>query len=366
MFWFVRGRLIMPRVPANRSIRFGAPHTTAQTSQPPAPARRTSSRLAAKSPATQEGGFRFLDLPVKLRVVCYQYLLPTEAEPHLLVYNPLVDAQKQTFLSLWRTCKTINNELPTISSLLSAGAIIPTVEVGRRIPSSTDSWEEQHSKRTSPTLWEPILKYLMPVLPEARYLHIRYPGLNGWEPWLEDWKNSDVAREAMHQWLWVHADDFSEIVDEVDEDGNEDADGHPSQGKTLLLDLEIANGSYIPYLYVSLLSQAISNLDAITLLEVELLEERSRTIAENAERERYPEYYERRNHEYYQSTLELLEEETQNLEKLKTMHEDFESSGFQLVSVDANRYGDFNGTICKWSADHRSTIRTYTVKMTEL
>ena len=146
----------MPRVPTNRSIRL-EPAGTAPTQSPAA---RRSSRLAAKegAPATQEGGFRFLDLPVEVRLMSYRYLLPTDAEPHLLVYNPLVDTQKQTFLSLWRTCKTIYNELPTISSLLSTGAIIPTVEVGRRTPSDTGSWEEESSKRTSPSVWEPILK----------------------------------------------------------------------------------------------------------------------------------------------------------------------------------------------------------------
>ena len=164
----------------------------------------------------------------------------------------------------------------------------------------------------------------------------------------------------MHEWLWVHADDFSDIVDE---DENEDADGHPSQGKTLLLDLEIGNGAYIPYLYVSLSSQAISNLDAITLPKVELLEEeKSRSTARKAASEQDLEYYKKRDRECYQATLKYLnEDEMRNLETLKTMHEDFKALGFQLFSVDANKYGDFNGIIGKWSADHRDFDRTYAV-----
>ena len=327
----------MPRVPANRSIILGPAATP-------------------KTAAKQGNGFRFLDLPAEIRLMCYQYLLPTVAEPHLLVYDPLVDTQKQTFLSLWRTCKTIWNELPTISSLLSAGAIIPTVEVGRRTLSRTGLWEEQ----TSPAAWEPILTYLMPCLPEARYLHIRYAGFQEISQWLVNWKNSEIATSAMQEWLWVHFDDFSEVVDE-DEDADEDADGHPSQGKTLLLDPEIASRSYNPYLYVSLHPQAVFNLDAITLPKMELLEEKRRTAAEKAKRERNPEYYKERDRESYKSTLENLnEEEMQNLETLKNMHKDFGHLGFRLFSVGFDKY-NFDGMIGKWSADRQLFVREYRV-----
>ena len=333
----------MPRVQANRSIRL----PIKPCAIPPRPTRSLAgsqnSRLAAKAPATQEAPFRFLALPVEIRLLCYQYLLPTDAEPHLLVYNPLVDTQKQTFLSLWRTCKTIYNELPTISSLLSTGAIIPTVEVGRIKPLRAGTWAEGSFKRTSPAVWEPILKYLMPFLPKARFLHIRYPGLDsGWDPWLEGWKNSETTRNAMHQWLGVHADEFSETVDE---DENEDAGGH--QGKTLLLDHEIQIGRYLPYLYVSLLSQAISNLDAITLPKVELLE-----------------FYMGRDRECYDATLWWRNRvDMRDLERLKTMHKDFEAQGFQLFSVNTNEYGEFNGIIGKWSTDHRRFDQTSAVRM---
>ncbi|MCJ1327952.1 hypothetical protein MMC10_004627 [Thelotrema lepadinum] len=328
----------MPRVPANQDNLFGP-----------------------KTAVEQGGGFRFLELPAEIRVMCYQYLLPTVDEPHLLVYNPLVDTQKQTFLSLWRTCKTIYNEQPTISSLLSAGAIIPTVEVGKRTLSSTGPWEEDSSERTSPAHWESILTYLKPYLPEARYLHIRYTGLGDDVWWLEGWKNSEIARSAMHEWLWVHFDDFSEVVDE----NEEEADGHPSQGKTLLLDLEIANCVHIPYLYVSLLEHAVFNLDAITLPKVELLEaEASQATAGKVAHEQNAKYNEERDREHYRSTLKFLnEEEMQNLEKLKSMHEDFVSSGFELFSVNFHKYGRFSGIAAKWSDNRRLFGREYEVAL---
>ncbi|MCJ1333145.1 hypothetical protein MMC10_009839 [Thelotrema lepadinum] len=344
----------MPRVPAIQSPGSSPPSTPRTLADTPPDPSRTATKTATK----QDTRFRFLDLPAEIRLMCYPYLLPTVDEPHLLVYNPRVDTQKQTFLALWRSCKKIYNELPTISSLLSAGAIIPTIEVGRGTLSSTGSWEEEPSKETSPALWEPILSYLMPFLPEARYLHICYPGLGENERWLEEWKKSEIARSAMEEWLWVHFDDFSEVVDE---DENEDADGHPSQGKTLLLDLEIASRSHIPYLYVSLYPHAVFNLDVITLPKVELLEEKSRTAAEKAAREQTPEYYKECDREYYESTLESLnKKEERNLEKLKIMHKDFEP--FRLFSVDFHEDGGFHGTIGKWSADGRRFVREYAVE----
>ena len=102
----------------------------------------------------------FLDLALELRLEIYGYALPTPDKPEILIYDPLVNTQKQSFLALWRTCKTIHAELPTISSLLQSGAVIPALNVNNAAISE---------------VWEESLDYLNPYLKHAQLfrLHVQ-------------------------------------------------------------------------------------------------------------------------------------------------------------------------------------------------
>lgn len=154
----------------------------------------------------RKDGPRFLTLPTEIRLMIYNYLLPTPQNPEILMYNPTVEPRGQPFLALWRTCKTIYLELPKISTLLSADAIIPALELHHE--DIGDRWEES-------------LAYITPYLCPAKSLRLyweRFDQKTGsfrdhseaeearpYKDWfsfaMKEWSCSEVVAIAFHTWL---------------------------------------------------------------------------------------------------------------------------------------------------------------------
>ena len=113
----------------------------------------------------------FLDLPGEIRNMIYRLLIPTPASPQVIridyAYNwpnagSKIDDEQQLALSLYRTCKTVNNELCSLASLeylLSSGALIPAASLEALV----DIW-------ILPSTYGRLCKT---ILPAARRLRVR-------------------------------------------------------------------------------------------------------------------------------------------------------------------------------------------------
>ena len=183
----------------------------------------------------------------------YSYLLPTPFKPEILIYNPTVPAQDQPFLALWRICKAIRNELPSVSSLLETAAIIPTIDMDHK-----DFRGE----------WEASLAYLTPFLGPACVFRIQaeafepqtgrfrpYIPLEGevandaWHEFRGQWMHSNTARQALRAWL-LRPD-------------NQNADDAPK--KRLFIYKEELWNVDAPYFFVQNDANHIKNVDEVVL-----------------------------------------------------------------------------------------------------
>ena len=153
----------------------------------------------------------FLDLPPELRVMIYDYVLPTKENPETLVFNPKLDAKHQPFLSLWNICDQITSEIPEAETLVAGGALLPTLNVDIEFITEGCPWERG-------------LEKLLPYLKSADSFHIQGPRFSqggrsetdfelsyaledsnassSWNAWLMDsWEPCLMAHEALHLWL---------------------------------------------------------------------------------------------------------------------------------------------------------------------
>ena len=75
----------------------------------------------------------FLDLPGEIRNEIYRWILPTPSNPSLVYLRgepedgSPIGRKKSLTPGLYRTCKIIHEEIPSLLSLLLEGAIVPTV-----------------------------------------------------------------------------------------------------------------------------------------------------------------------------------------------------------------------------------------------
>ena len=139
----------------------------------------------------------------------YSLALPNPEEPESLSYDPRVPTQKQTYLALWRTCKTIAYELPPFTPLLKSGAIKLTLD----IIGSADTYDQQ---------WKESLAFLKPYLPSTKTLVIQGPEVTyealKWAPF-EPCYEERVDAEALKFWRlllldWYRDKDMKGKVDE--------------------------------------------------------------------------------------------------------------------------------------------------------
>ena len=152
----------------------------------------------------------FLDLPPELRLIIYDYVLPTRMKPQTLCFNPKLDSQQQPFLSLWNICNQITSEIPEVETLVASGALLPTLNVEIKFITEGCPWERG-------------LEKLLPYLKSASSFYIRGPAylkegkergdhgydckgdrdaITAWWAWLKRvWSRSTLAHEALHMWL---------------------------------------------------------------------------------------------------------------------------------------------------------------------
>ena len=155
-------------------------------------------RTAKQKPQVEAMTFSFLDLPGEIRNEVYKWLLPSPEHPKLVRLDwfcecgaDAIRGQEPLPLAIYRTCKSIKHECPSLDYLLTTGAIVPTFQVW--------VWEKKDICHGD---WPPE-ELFTKLLSVASRLRLRSEDiLEGPDPlYLRSWKQGGRGTKPLHLFL---------------------------------------------------------------------------------------------------------------------------------------------------------------------